>query len=207
MLKILGTGFGRTGTTSLKIALEMLGFGPCYHMVEVFAHPEHIAIWTGLAEGTRNDFAAALAGYPATVDWPSTHFWRQLLAANPAAKVIHTERPPQEWFASMSQTILATLSQPLPDDPMYRTHRLMTRKLIREQTFGDDLSEENVLRVYEAHNQAVRDTVPAGQLLVFNARDGWAPLCAFLDVAVPDAPYPRTNDSAEFRARAHLDQK
>ena len=205
MLKILGTGFGRTGTTSLKVALEMLGFGPCYHMVEVFAHPEHVAVWQALADGTRSDFDAALAGYPATVDWPSTLFWRALLAANPHAKIIHTERPPQEWLASMDKTILATLRQELPEEPFYRAHRLMTRKLIREQTFSDDLSEENVLKVYATHNQAVRDTIPPEQLLVFNAKDGWKPLCDFLGVAVPDAPYPKTNDSAEFRARAKLD--
>ena len=205
-MKVIGTGFGRTGTHSLKIALEMLGQGPCYHMMEVFAHPEHIAVWDGLAAGTRADFDTALAGFSSTVDWPTTFFWRTLLAQNPSAKVLHSERPSEDWWQSISQTIFASLVRPVTDDgpPWMAAFRAMTHRAIIDGTFGGDLSRENVIAVYECHNQAVRDEVPASQLIVFNAKDGWAPLCEFLGVPLPDAPYPKTNSTDEFRSRAGL---
>lgn len=205
-LKVIGTGFGRTGSHSLKLALEMLGFGPCYHMMEVFAHPEHIAVWDGLAAGTRSDFDTALAGFPATVDWPSTYFWRQLMARNPGAKILHSERPSEEWWQSISRTIFASLTRPVSDDgPHWQAgFRDMTHRVILGGTFGDDLSKENAIAVYERHNRAVREEVPADRLLVFNSREGWEPLCHFLGVAVPDVAFPKTNSTDEFRARVGL---
>ena len=208
-LKVIGTGFGRTGTHSLKLALEMLGAGPCYHMMEVFAHPQHVPGWQALAEGRSDDFDALLAGFPATVDWPTTYFWRALTLRNPDAKVLHSERPAEEWYQSISRTIFPALERQLPADvpepwPGARAHLAMIVKLIRDDTFGGDLSRENAIRVYEAHNQAVRREVPPEKLLVFGPRDGWEPLCAFLGAAVPDVEYPRTNSTDEFRARAGL---
>ena len=205
-LKVIGTGFGRTGTHSLKIALEMLGLNPCYHMMEVFAHPDHIPVWDGLAAGTRDDFDTALAGHPATVDWPTTFFWRELMRRNPSARILHSERPAEEWWQSISRTIFDSLVQPVTADapPWMANFKAMTKRAIIDGTFGGDLSKENAIAIYERHNQAVRDEVPAGKLLVFNAKDGWAPLCEFLGVPVPDAPYPRTNSTDEFRVRAEL---
>lgn len=209
-LKVIGTGFGRTGTHSLKLALEMMGFGPCYHMMEVFNHPDHIPLWQGLAERKGDDFDTVLSGFNAVVDWPTAYFWRALIARNPEAKVVHSERPFEEWYQSISRTIFPILQRPpLPEDapqpwPEARRHAVMVKTLILENTFGGDLSRDNAMRVYEAHNQAVRREVPGEKLLAFNPRDGWAPLCAFLDVAVPDAPYPRTNSTDEFRARTGL---
>ena len=208
-LKVIGTGFGRTGTHSLKLALEMLGAGPCYHMMEVFAHPDHIALWHGLCDGGRSDFDAVLSGFPSVVDWPTTYFWRTLIAQNPDAKVLHTERPAEEWYQSISQTIFPALQRVLPADapepwPAARAHQAMIVRLILEGEFGGDLSRENAIRVYQAHNEAVRHAVPREKLLVFNARDGWEPLCAFLGVPVPAAPYPKTNSTDEFRVRAGL---
>ena len=205
-LKVIGTGFGRTGTHSLKIALEMLGLGPCYHMMEVFAHPSHIAVWDGIAAGARSDFDAALAGFPSTVDWPTTFFWRTLMAQNPSAKILHSERPAEEWYQSISQTIFASLTrESAPSErPFLPGFREMTQRVILGGTFGNDLSKQNAIAVYERHNQAVSNEVPADRLLVFNARQGWEPLCAFLGVPVPDAPYPRTNSTDEFRAMAKL---
>ncbi|HZQ39885.1 MAG TPA: sulfotransferase [Rhizomicrobium sp.] len=209
-LKVIGTGFGRTGTHSLKLALEMLGQGPCYHMMEVFPRPEHSPAWQALAEGGGDGFDALLSGFPATVDWPTTYFWRPLMARNPGAKILHTERPAEEWYQSISQTIFPALQRPQPAAdapepwPGMRAHQAMIVKLIREDTFGGDLSRDNAIKVYEAHNQAVRRDVPAENLLVFNPRDGWEPLCAFLGVPVPDVPYPKTNSTDEFRARVGL---
>jgi len=209
-LKVIGTGFGRTGTHSLKLALEMLGVGPCYHMMEVLARPEHAPGWHALCEGRGDDFDSLLSGFPSTVDWPTTDFWRTLIARNPGAKVLHSERPAEEWYKSISQTIFPALCRPsLPEGmpepwPGARAFQAMIVKLIRDDTFGGDLSRDNAIKVYDTHNQAVRDEVPAEKLLVFNSRDGWKPLCAFLGVAVPETDYPRTNSTDEFRARAGL---
>lgn len=209
-LKVIGTGFGRTGTHSLKLALEMLGVGPCYHMMEVFPRPQHSPAWQALAEGGGDDFDALLGGFPSTVDWPTTYFWRALIARNPGAKVLHSERPADEWYQSISQTIFPALQRPeIPvgaPEPFagMRAHQAMIVKLIKDDTFGGDLSRDNAIKVYEAHNSAVRREVPPENLLVFNSRDGWAPLCAFLGVAVPEAPYPKTNSTDEFRVRAGL---
>jgi len=210
-LKVIGTGFGRTGTHSLKLALEMLGAGPCYHMMEVFDHPDHIAQWHALCDGGQSDFDGVLSGFPSVVDWPTTYFWRTLIAHNPGAKVLHTERPAEEWYQSISQTIFPALQRVLPAGapepwPGARVHHAMIVRLILEGEFGGDLSRENAIRVYQAHNEAVRNAVPREKLLVFNARDGWEPLCAFLGVAVPATPYPKTNSTDEFRVRAGLTQ-
>lgn len=208
-LKVIGTGFGRTGTHSLKLALEMLGAGPCYHMMEVFAHPDHIAKWQALCDGRQGDFDSVLSGFPSVVDWPTTYFWRALIAQNPNAKVLHTERPAEEWYQSISQTIFPALQRVLPahvPEPWEgaRAHHAMIVKLILEGEFGGDLSRDNAIKVYQAHNEAVRREVPREKLLVFNARDGWEPLCGFLGVPVPAAPYPKTNSTDEFRVRAGL---
>jgi hypothetical protein len=210
-LQAIGAGFGRTGTHSLKIALETLGLAPCYHMVEVFAHLEHAEVWDGLGKGTRDDFDTALAGYPATVDWPSTFFWLELADRNPAAKIILTERPAEEWYQSFSQTILAAMLRAkanalagIAPAPEMRAAGPMMRTVIVDGTFGGDLSKENCIATYQRHNQAVRDTISKDRLLIFNARDGWAPLCGFLGIPVPAAPYPKTNSTDEFRERANL---
>lgn len=200
-LKVIGTGFGRTGTLSLKAALEHLGFGPCYHMSEVFAHPEHVPVWTRAARGERVDFEALYTNYRATVDWPSTHFWRDLIERYPDARIVHTERDPEVWYKSFSQTISEALQRPAdPASPMH-TWAEMTDLVITQHTFGGDLSKANVLKVYNAHNAEIRRRVPAARLLVHDVKDGWPSLCAHLGVAVPAAPFPKTNSTEEFRAR------
>ena len=108
-LKVIGAGFGRTGTLSLKLALEELGLGPCYHMIEVNAHPEHDALWLALARGEASDWRPMLHGYASTVDWPTTYIWKELAAANPQAKIILTVRDPEAWYASAAATIFARM--------------------------------------------------------------------------------------------------
>jgi hypothetical protein len=178
-------------------------------MMEVIARPGHAAQWHALAEGGESGFDTLLSGFPSVVDWPTTYFWRELMARNPDAKILHTERPSEEWYQSISQTIFAFLERPMPQDapepmPGAKAQRAMVMKLIFSDTFAGDLSRENAIKVYEAHNQAVRRAVPAENLLVFNARDGWRPLCAFLDMPVPAAGYPKTNSKDEFRSRLGL---
>lgn len=206
-LDVIGAGFGRTGTLSLKHALERLGYGPCYHMAETNAHPAHDAVWLGLANGERTDFETVLNFYRASVDWPGVFFWKHLIAANPNAKVILTERDPEAWYESASNTIFARMerfARALSEDgarsftPDRRLHKMMVHVLIREETFGGDFSRAHAISVFDAHNAEVRRTVAPSKLLVYRSGEGWDRLCAFLDRPVPDAPYPSVNSTAAF---------
>ncbi|HEY1630496.1 MAG TPA: sulfotransferase [Rhizomicrobium sp.] len=204
-MQIIGAGFGRTGTFSLKLALEQLGFGPCYHMVEVFGHPDHNEVWENAALGKPVDWKGFLAPYPAGVDWPICHFWRELSGVYPDAKFILTERDPETWYASISRTIIASLTRKFEsDDPVRLKQARMGKLIVGEQAFGDRYDKDHIIAVYKRHNQAVKDALPASRLLVTDSLEGWGPLCKFLGVPVPDAPFPKTNSTEEFRARAQL---
>lgn len=197
-LQVIGVGFGRTGTNSLKLALEMLGFARCHHMVEVIENPWQAPLFLAAARGEAVDWDTLYEGYLSCCDWPSCHFWRELSAYYPDAKVILSHRNAQSWFNSMSETILPLLKNgPATDaDPV----RQMGYEIVFRQTFGENVDDrDHVIGVYERHNQAVRDAIAADRLLEFEARDGWAPLCAFLDVPVPGQPYPNTNAPDDFR--------
>jgi hypothetical protein len=203
-LKVIGAGFGRTGTHSLKIALEMLGFAPCYHMVEVFSHPGHSEEWEAAARGRPVDWDALLGPYQAAVDWPASFFWREFATLYPDAKVILTERDPEAWYNSISKTIFEFTLRDIDDaklDPVHRAQRRMGRYII-DATFDGRFDKEHVIDVYRRNGEAARREIPPARLLEFDAPQGWAPLCAFLGVAVPSAPFPLTNTTEEFRARA-----
>ncbi len=154
-LKVIGAGFGRTGTHSLKIALEMLGFAPCYHMVEVFTYPGHSEAWEAAALGENIDWERLLGGYQAAVDWPSSYFWRELLKMNPGAKVILTERDEEDWCKSITSTIFdfmrsdADLSKL---DPIRAAQRKMGNVIVSEKTFGNRFDREHVLNVYRQNS-------------------------------------------------------
>jgi hypothetical protein len=209
-LKVIGAGFGRTGTLSLKLALEELGLGPCYHMIEVNAHREHDALWLALARSEASDWRPMLQGYASTVDWPTTYVWKELAAANPQAKIILTLRDPDAWYASAAATIFARMiefetlraealrSDPAAIDEARRRHMEMINTLIVENTFGGSLDKDNAIAVFNAHNEEVRRSVPREKLLVYESGDGWEPLCAFLDMPVPSAPYPKVNTTEDF---------
>ena len=204
-LKIVGAGFGRTGTLSMKSALEQLGFGPCHHMMEVFGKPDHIAQWQDAADGKAVDWEAVFNGYQSAVDWPVCYFWRELSELYPQAKVLLTLRDPEKWYDSASATIFKGMTKASDDtsganvtDP----HTLMVRKLIVENTFGGDLSDRaHAIDIFNRHNQEVIDTIPADRLLVFEASQGWEPLCDFLEVPVPETDYPSSNSTADFQKR------
>jgi hypothetical protein len=203
-LSIVGAGLGRTGTLSLKVALERLGFGPCYHMTEVFSHPQHVALWSD-ALGGRFAWDELFAGYRAAIDWPACHFWRELADHAPGAKVILTLRSPESWYASIRETIFEVLrAEPPPAPEMQAWHR-MVKELIAERTFGSDFPDrERAIAVYERHNDAVKRALPPERLLVYEVAQGWDPLCRFLGAPVPAEPFPRVNSKDEFRARAGL---
>lgn len=203
MVQVIGAGMGRTSTMSLKTALEMLGFAPCHHMTEM-ANVRHTADgWRRATLGEDVDFAALLEGYEASCDWPSAAFWQPLSERFPDAKIILTERPEEQWWASISQTIFVSLTSPREQvSAERREQRDMAEEVILNHTFGGNVQDkEHVLAVYRAHNAAVKATIPPARLLVFDGADGWEPLCAFLGVPVPDEPYPNTNSTAEFRER------
>lgn len=202
-MDVIGAGFGRTGTLSLKIALEMLGRGPCMHMVPLLDDPERAALFHRAAEGDSASLDEAFAGYRSTTDWPGTYFWRELTARHPAVRVVLTVRDPQEWYDSAHSTIFQAVSN-APDGPddAVTAGLGMLRSIVWDGTFGGRFADrEHAVRVFEEHNEAVRREVPADRLLVFEVARGWQPLCDFLGVPVPDAPFPRANDGATFRAR------
>lgn len=196
-LKVIGAGFGRTGTLSLKYALEQLGLGPCHHMMEVFGKPDHIALWQAAAEGKQVDWEEVFDGYNAAVDWPVCYFWKELAALYPDAKILLSRRDPDRWYDSASATIFKAMSA-ASDDP----HRRMTNTLIVENTFGGNLADrDSAIAIYEKHNQAVINSIATERLLVCEAADGWGPLCNFLDIDVPETDYPRVNTTEDFRKR------
>ena len=206
-LKVVGAGFGRTGTLSLKSALEKLGFGPCYHMMEVFSRPEHVAMWHRLAFGHPMDWDAIFNGFQATVDWPAARWWREIAAHYPDAKVLLSVRDPEAWYKSMSDTIYQPMKAPAPNGvpEVARLQSEMARKAVLAETFDNRFEDKaHAIGVFKRHNQEVRDTIEPARLLVFDVREGWAPLCRFLDVPIPDEPFPRLNDTATTQSMLRL---
>jgi len=210
-LKIIGAGFGRTGTRSLKEALEILGFGPCYHMVEAFEHPEHIPTWNAAARGEPVDWQELFREYRATVDWPGCTFYQQLIDTYPDAKVLLSVRDPEKWYESVSSTIyqvsrrsrspLAPLLMLLLRviRPNIATTVPMVNNLIWQSTFLNRFEDKAfAISVFNQHNEEVKQYVPPEKLLVYSVKDGWEPLCTFLEVPVPNVPFPHLNDRENF---------
>ncbi len=202
-LEIIGAGFGRTGTQSLKFALEQLGLGPCYHMTEVFQHPEHIPFWAAAQRGEAVDWDDVFRAFRSTVDWPGCAFWRDLAERNPNAKILLSFRDSNAWYESFRNTILETMRQDLSDaPPLAREHFETTRQMILEDALrGRPDDRAHAIRCYEEHNEAVKSEVPPDRLILYEVGEGWAPLCRGLDVPIPDSPYPRMNSTKEFRER------
>jgi len=206
-LALIGAGFGRTGTLSLKAALEQIGYGPCYHMMEILTAPERAQDWCEPAAGGARDWEAIFHGYRATVDWPAAAYWRELAERYPDAKVLLSLRDADRWYDSVANTILAVLTQRPPAEAPRAVHdfHAMVHALIVEQTFHGRLDDRaHAKRVFEEHNQAVVDAIPAARLLVYQPGDGWEPLCRFLDAPVPQEDFPHLNDTAWYRSHLGL---
>lgn len=200
-LDIIGAGFGRTGTLSLKNALEQLGFNKCYHMMEVMNHPDHNGLWRAAGRGEAVDWEALFAGYKASVDWPSCNFWREQMRAFPAARVILSLRDADSWYESIMNTIwkVSDMIQKA-DAPESRERTNMVFELIWDGLFQRRLDDKAyVISVFEKHNQTVIDSVPEEKLLVYRPGDGWEPLCEFLGCAIPSTPYPKMNSTEDFQ--------
>jgi hypothetical protein len=202
-LRVVGAGVGRTGTTSLQLALQQLLGGPCYHMMEVFPRPGHVAAWHEAATGNLPDWDGLLAGYEAAVDWPASGFWRELSAAHPDAVVLLSVREsPEAWWKSASRTILHVAERPTPPAPGMEAWLAMYLEFLRARFTERWQDPEAAMAAYVRHNNAVRAEVPAERLIEWQPGDGWEPICTALGLSVPANPFPHLNTTAEFRARA-----
>ncbi len=198
-LSVIGAGLGRTGTLSLKLALEQLGFVRCHHMRELILHPETAPTWERAAAGGPVDWEELLAGYRATTDWPACHFYQVLAARYPQAKVILSVRDPQRWYESTQATIF--------NEEFLETTRTMPMGAFVESviftTFGGRMHDrDHLIATYERHNEEVRRSIPRQRLLTYEVSEGWKPLCRFLGLPAPDTPFPRANTTEDF-VRGH----
>jgi hypothetical protein len=212
-MKVIGAGMPRTGTLTQKLALEMLGLGPCYHMVDVIADLDQAQLWEQALDGEQ-PWSQILGSFNSTVDWPGGYFYRDLMDFYPEAKVVLSVRDPQGWERSMRQTVWAVRhgeslirllsSAQAHVDPRWRAFLKMIDRLVWEGqgTFADGHAEPHqLIDAMHRHNEQVTRDVPAERLLVWSVEEGWEPLCEFLELPVPDAPFPRVNDRTEFLNR------
>jgi Sulfotransferase domain len=192
-LRVVGAGLGRTGTMSLKLALERLLGAPCYHMAELFEHPEHVPLWHAAARGEAVDWHALFTGYAAAVDWPVGSFWREVSAAFPDALILLSTRSADSWWASASRTIF-----PVSAKAAGTAWHAMWMELAQRR-FTPHLDDRAAaIAAFERHNADVRERAPKRRLLEWSVEDGWQPLCAALGVPVPEEPFPHANSTEEF---------
>jgi hypothetical protein len=205
-VKLIGAGFGRTGTMSLKAALEQIGHGPCFHMIDLIKGEMELPPWKAAAEGEEVDFESVLEGWESTIDWPACTYWERLVEVFPDAKVLLTVRDPDKWYESCLNSIHEAAERggrgelggdhPPPPEVM-----AVINDMIWNGTFEGRFREDREFAtdVFNSHNEAVKAAVPADRLLVYEVKEGWGTLCEFLGVEEPDAPFPHLNDTASFR--------
>jgi hypothetical protein len=205
-LRVVGAGLGRTGTNSLKLALERILGGRCYHMFELIQRELQTPVWHAAVRGEHVDWDALLREYVATVDWPAAAFWREIWAMNPDALVLLSRRDtPATWWRSMERTIIQSVAGTLaPDSDATARRRAMIVEMLSERFTTGWRERDCAIAAYERHNAEVRRSVPPAQLLEWQPSDGWEPICGALGLPVPDEPFPRENTTADFRARVGL---
>jgi len=205
-LKVIGAGFGRTATLSLKAALEQLGFGKCHHMAEVGGSRQQSDYWYAISKGEKANWDQVFKGYQASCDFPSSVFWEELYHHFPDSKVILTLRDPNEWYESAAETIYP-LSTQIPTwlkwlIPGLRKNHYMINAIIWQGLFGGSFEDKaHAIRVYNAHTENVIQKVDSTRLLVFDPKQGWEPLCQFLGVPLPKGDFPHLNKSASMQSR------
>lgn len=197
-MRIIGAGVGRTGTYSLKLAINELGLGPCHHMEEVLHNMDlQVPLWKDVLRGEA-DWSSIYANYNSAVDWPTAGYFRELCDAYPDARFILTHRDPESWASSFGATIYTLLGNKSDAPQEMRDWLDMAEGVVERTGFPPGLEHEQLKEAFIAHNEAVKAAIPAKQLLVFQVKEGWQPLCEFLDLPVPDKPFPRTNHRQEF---------
>jgi len=212
-MRVIGAGLPRTATTTLLVALEQLGFGPCYHMRDLLADLEHgLPLWEAVADGDRS-WERVFGDAQSTVDWPSARYWPELIEHYPDVKVVLSVRPGDAWVRSMRKTVWGiyhgdSVIHHVSDaravlDPLWRRFIVLMRRMTWDPETGalagDTYNDERLIEAMERWNDAAKRGVPGDRLLVWDPREGWEPLCRFLEVGVPDAPFPHLNDTASFR--------
>lgn len=205
-LQVVGAGLGRTGTHSLKVALEQLLGGPCYHMMEVFGRPGDIPVWQAAINDGMPNWNDFLSEYRAAVDWPAAAFWREISAANPDAIVLLSSRDTDGWWTSANNTIFKIVERELPaEEEAGRAQMAMATDMLGKRFTPNWRDETEAKRAFEQHNADVRASVPADRLIDYHPGDGWEPICARLGLAVPSEPFPHLNTTDEFRAMVGMD--
>jgi hypothetical protein len=189
--KVIGAGFGRTGTTSMKTALEILELGPCHHMSEVNSRPGQKAMWRSVTQGAGPSWDEIFANYHSAVDWPAAYYWRELSEHYPTAKVILTLRDAEGWYESMVGTIFRVIASSTDAESLGVA-------LIGKKVFENNLERDHAIAIFEANTAAVQAALPPERLLTYRIGDGWEPLCQFLGKDLPSVPYPRSNSREEF---------
>lgn len=193
----------------MKLALEQLGFEKCHHMLEVFPSRKQVNLWFDISEGKRPDWQEVFEGFQACVDFPASTVYRELIEAFPDAKVILTVRDASSWYDSAASTIYPA-SKKIPRwitffVPHIRKIKKLSESLIWQKTLqGQFPNRSEAERLFDAHIEEVKRLVSADRLLVMHVKEGWAPLCKFLDVSIPSIPFPNVNDAAEFKKRLIL---
>jgi hypothetical protein len=200
-LRVVGAGVGRTGTMSLKLALEKLLGGPCYHMLEVFSRPEHVKTWQDAVRGELPDWEKLYDGFDAAVDWPTCTFWRELADAYPDAPVLLSTRDPDAWWTSCDRTIWEVFRT--PREGLDEWLAMATDMLMRFTPNFLDADQSKA--AFVRHNDEVRAAIPSERLIDWRPGDGWGPICEKLGLPVPDEPFPHANTTKEFRDRAGWD--
>lgn len=197
-IQVIGAGVGRTGTYSLKLAINQLGFGPCHHMEAVLHHmPVQVPLWSAAVDG-HPDWRAIYDGFASAVDWPTAAFFRELIEVYPTARFVLTQRDPERWADSFGATIYKLIAERDQGPPEMKAWLEMAADVIGKTGFPEGLDRDGLIKAFVAHNDAVKTTIPASKLLVYEVKTGWHPLCKFLDAPLPDEAFPRTNDRAEF---------
>ena len=204
-LKVIGAGLGRTGTMSLKKALEVLLGGPCYHMHEVFQRLEtDVPMWHDAALGKPVDWDKLFDGYVATVDWPSGAYWKEISAEYPDALILLSTRDSEKWWKSASETIFPAI-QEVAAAEHNPWHEMIDAMMANR--FVKDLTDKGAcVAAYEKHNEEARRSAPANRFLEWQPGDGWEPLCKALNLPVPNEPFPHVNSKEEFLERLRARQ-
>ena len=197
-LKIIGVGVGRTGTNSLRLALNMLGVGPCHHMEEVIMNMStQVPLWQAAVVG-HPDWATIYKRYSSAVDWPTAAFYNELSKFYPAAKFILTVRSPESWTASFSETIYKFMDGSDGAPPHMQAWIKMGLAALSKSGFPTGLDIGDLTKAFIAHNEAVKTVIPASRLLVYEVKQGWEPLCNFIGSSIPAEAFPKTNGREEF---------
>jgi len=201
-MEVIGAGYGRTGTFSLKIALEELGY-PCYHGREmiknVYTDPQKwVQLYRGNITSAEMNKYLISSGFKATADFPASIFWEGFFKANPNAKVILTIRDPNKWYESLRQTIYKFTKESsiiFMFHPMARFVWPADNEILWDGYFENRFQDkEFAINKFNQHINEVKRKVPANQLLVYDVKEGWEPLCKFLNKPVPKKPFPKVND-------------